>query len=94
MSEQWGAPRQAGQTTDYSLTLPVVVNERLWDGHDDPPRLFAGHRAILADAGLKAMGLDKRLAMTTLLPSYEFGLPRPHVMSAELSKSCEPPVAR
>ena len=23
------------------------------------------------------MGLDKRLAMTTLLPSYEFGLPRP-----------------
>jgi hypothetical protein len=29
--------------------------------------------AILADAGLKAMGLHKRHAMTTLLTSYEFG---------------------
>ena len=37
--------------------------------------------AILADAGLKARGLHKRHAMTTLLPSYEFGKPLPQYHS-------------
>jgi hypothetical protein len=70
-----------GWPNDGLLThSPCSRHELSADGHDDPPRLFAGHRAILADAGLQAMGLHKQHAMTTLLHSYEFGLPPPHVI--------------
>jgi hypothetical protein len=36
-----------------------------------PRATSAGHRVILADAGLKAMSLDKAKAMRELSPSYE-----------------------
>jgi hypothetical protein len=35
------------------------------------PPIFAGHRAILADAGLKAMSLDKPNAMSHPIASCE-----------------------
>ena len=94
MAELTGAPRQADQTTDYSLTLPVVVMSVGADDNDDPPRLFAGHRAILADAELKAMGLHKQHAMTTLLQSYEFGLPPPQYSSGLDCRAVENLAAR
>jgi hypothetical protein len=41
------------------------------DGHVNRPALFAGPRAILADAGLQAMSLDKPNAMSEPIASCE-----------------------
>jgi hypothetical protein len=62
--------RLTKRRTTHSLSLFSSMSI-YGDGHVNRPALFAGPRAILADAGLQAMSLDKPNAMSEPIASCE-----------------------